>query len=156
MITSSRRTEVLKASDCPQFHKGVFGISVMGLRLQVEIKESQEELETDVKYTAEASSKERLQMLYWLKTGQVTSRRSLAERLGRDAATITRWLKKYKDGGYKGLLEVKQAPGKEPIVRGEHLERLKLTAHFNIMRYSNNNLRTSFLNAWDSPNQVQF
>lgn len=97
----------------------------MGLRLQVEIKESQEELEKAVKYAAEASSKERLQMLYWLKTGQVTSRRSLAERLGRDEATITRWLKKYKDGGYKGLLEVKQAPGKEPIVRGEHLEHLK-------------------------------
>ena len=65
-------------------------------------------------------------MLYWLKTGQSTSRRSLAERLGRDEASITRWLKKYKDGGYRGLLEVKQAPGKEPIVTGEHLERLKL------------------------------
>jgi transposase len=82
-------------------------------------------LEKAVKYAAEASSKERLQMLYWLKTGQSTSRRSLAERLGRDEATITRWLKKYKDGGYRGLLEVKQAPGKEPIVTGEHLERLK-------------------------------
>jgi hypothetical protein len=49
----------------------------MGLRLQVEIKESQEELEKAVKYATQASSKERLQMLYWLKTGQVTSRRSL-------------------------------------------------------------------------------
>lgn len=97
----------------------------MGLKLQVEIKQSREELEKAVKYVAEASSKERLQMLYWLKTGQSTSRRSLAERLGRDEATITRWLKKYKDGGYRGLLEVKQAPGKEPIVTGEHLERLK-------------------------------
>ena len=97
----------------------------MGLRLQVEIKESREELEKAVKYAAEASSKERLKMLYWLKTGQVKSRRSLAERLGRDQATITRWLKKYKDEGYRGLLEVKHAPGKEPIVSGESLERLK-------------------------------
>jgi transposase len=64
-------------------------------------------------------------MLYWLKSGQVRSRRSLAERLGRDQATITRWIRKYKDGGYKGLLEVKQAPGKEPIVSGENLERFK-------------------------------
>ena len=46
----------------------------MGLRLQVEIKESQEELEKAVKYARDASSKERLQMLYWLKSGQVTSR----------------------------------------------------------------------------------
>ncbi|MBD2360539.1 hypothetical protein H6G36_04935 [Anabaena minutissima FACHB-250] len=47
--------------------KGVFGKSVMGRRLVVEIKESQEELEKAVKYAPEASSKERLQMLYWLK-----------------------------------------------------------------------------------------
>lgn len=62
----------------------------MGLRLQVEIKESQEELEKAVKYAYEASSKERLQMLYWLKSGQVKSRGAIAERLGRDEATITR------------------------------------------------------------------
>lgn len=34
-------------------------------------------------------------------------------------------LRKYKDGGYKGLLEVKQASGKEPIVSGKNLQRLK-------------------------------
>ena len=50
----------------------------MGLRLQVEIKESQEELEKAVKYAYEASSKERLQMLYWLKSGQVKSRSAIA------------------------------------------------------------------------------
>lgn len=72
-------------------------------------------------------SKERLQMLYWLKTGQVTSRRAIAERLGRDEATITRWLRKYKDGGYKGLLEVKHAPGKNPIVTGENARTFKAT-----------------------------
>ena len=34
-------------------------------------------------------------------------------------------MRKYKDGGSRGLLEIKQAPGKEPIVSGENLERLK-------------------------------
>jgi transposase len=97
----------------------------MGMRLRVEIKESEKELEKAVKYAVEASSLERLQMLYWLKTGQVTSRKELCKRLGRNQATITRWLRKYIDGGYRGLLEVKQAPGKEPIVSGENLERLK-------------------------------
>ncbi len=63
----------------------------MGRTLQVEIKESQEKLEKAVKYAVEASSKERLQMLYWLKSGQVTSRSQIAQRLGRDEATITRW-----------------------------------------------------------------
>jgi transposase len=68
-----------------------------------------------------ASSKERLQMLYLLKRGQVTSRRSLAELIGRDQATVTRWVRKYKDGGRLGLLEVKHAPGKVSIVSGEAL-----------------------------------
>ncbi|MFN6525615.1 helix-turn-helix domain-containing protein [Nostoc sp. ChiSLP03a] len=95
------------------------------MRLLIEIKESQEELEKALKHVIQASSKERLQMLYWLKSGQVTSRQAIAERLGRDQATITRWMRKYKDGGREGLLSVKHAPGKEPIVQGENLERLK-------------------------------
>lgn len=56
-------------------------------------------MELALKYATEASNKERLQMLYWLKSGKVTTRQASAERLGRDEATITRWLKKYKDGG---------------------------------------------------------
>ena len=104
---------------------GVFGVRVMSRPFQIEISESQEELELALKYSTSASSKERLQMLYWLKSGQVSSRQALAERLGRDEATITRWLRKYKDGGRSSLLEVKQAPGQVPIVRGEALELLK-------------------------------
>ncbi len=88
---------------------GVFGARVMSRPFQVEISESQEELEKSLKYATSASSKERLQMLYWLKTSQVSSRQALAERLGRDKATITRWLRKYKDGGGSSLLEVKHA-----------------------------------------------
>ena len=92
---------------------------------QIEIHESQQELEKALKHATTASSKERLQMLYWLQSGQVTSRQGLAVLLGRDKATITRWLKKYKDGGRSGLLSVKQAPGQPAIVSGEALERLK-------------------------------
>lgn len=97
----------------------------MGLKLEVEIKESLEALRKALKYSTEASSKERLQMLYLLKTRQITTRRSLATHLGRDESTITRWIRKYKDGGYTSLLEVKQAPGKQSAVSRENLERLK-------------------------------
>ncbi|MGD1875199.1 MAG: hypothetical protein ACFB02_19365 [Mastigocoleus sp.] len=48
----------------------------MGLKLEVEIKESVETLRKALKYAIEANSKERLQMLYLLKTTQVTTRRS--------------------------------------------------------------------------------
>lgn len=97
----------------------------MGLRLEVEIKESLEVLQKALNGVRQASSKERLQMLYLLKSKQLTTRRSLAKYLGRDESTITRWIRKYKDKGCKGLLEVKQAPGKEAMVSGENLERLK-------------------------------
>ncbi|WP_199192043.1 helix-turn-helix domain-containing protein [Chlorogloea sp. CCALA 695] len=97
----------------------------MGRPFQVEIAESQERLEKAIKQARTASSKERLQMLYWLKSGQVSSRQQLASLLGRNQATISRWLKKYQELGLKSLLEVKSAPGKAGIVRGLALERLK-------------------------------
>ncbi|MEH2392035.1 MAG: helix-turn-helix domain-containing protein [Nostoc sp.] len=64
-------------------------------------------MEKALKHVTKASSKERLQMLYWLKSEQLTSRQAIAERLGRDQATITRWMRKYKDGGREGLISVK-------------------------------------------------
>jgi len=97
----------------------------MARPFQVEIYESEEKLEKALKQTVTASSKERLQMLYLLKSGQVSSRQRLAELIGRDQATITRWVRKYKEGGLKGLLQVKSAPGKARIVSGAALERLK-------------------------------
>ncbi|MBW4667289.1 MAG: hypothetical protein KME60_07555 [Cyanomargarita calcarea GSE-NOS-MK-12-04C] len=47
----------------------------MSRPFQIDISESLSELEKALKYAHSASSKERLQMLYWLKSGQVTSRR---------------------------------------------------------------------------------
>jgi len=67
----------------------------------------------------------RLQMLWWLKTGQVTQHQTLAERLGRDRSTITRWLQKYRQGGLSELLALKSAPGKSPHWSPEALARLQ-------------------------------
>ncbi len=97
----------------------------MGRRLEVEISESPEELEKALKNAKKASNKERLLLLYLLKSKQVLSRQDLAQLIGRDNATITRWIRKYKNEGIIGLLEVKQTPGKIPLVRGANLERLK-------------------------------
>lgn len=62
--------------------------------LAVEISESQEELEKALKNARTASSKERLQMLYLLKSKQIFSRQGLAQLIGRDNATITCWAQK--------------------------------------------------------------
>jgi transposase len=86
----------------------------MARQLIVAIAESAESLEKQLKHSRTASQKERLQMLWWLKTGQITQHQTLAKRLGRDGSTVTRWLQKYRQGGLSELLTVKNAPGKSP------------------------------------------
>ncbi len=71
----------------------------MGRSLKITIKESVEFLEKQLKNTRTASHQERIQVLWWLKTGQVQQHQELAHRLGRDKSRITRWLQKYRRGG---------------------------------------------------------
>ncbi|MEG3838792.1 hypothetical protein QT986_01060 [Microcoleus sp. herbarium14] len=61
----------------------------MARQLIMAIAESAESLEQQLKNSRTASQKERLQMLWWLKTGQITQHKTLAERLGRDGSTVT-------------------------------------------------------------------
>lgn len=91
----------------------------MARQLQITIKESAEALEKQLKHARTASQKERLQMLWWLKTEQVVQHQQLATRLGRDPSTITRWLQKYRQSGLSQLLEVKTAPGQTPQLTPE-------------------------------------
>ncbi len=56
----------------------------MGNKLKVEIIETVEELKQQLKHQKKGQEKERLQMLYWLKSGQVKSRQELALRLARN------------------------------------------------------------------------
>jgi transposase len=97
----------------------------MARLLKIEISESVEYLEKTLRHARSARQKERLQKLWWLKSGQVTQHQDLAHRLGRDGSTVTRWLAKYRHGGLKGLLEEKTAPGKAWEIDGEMLEQLK-------------------------------
>ena len=93
----------------------------MARQLILAIAESVESIEQQLKNSRTASQKERLQMLWWLKTGQVTQHKTLAQHLGRDGSTITRWLQKYRQGGLSQLLAVKKAPGKSPHLSPEAL-----------------------------------
>jgi len=97
----------------------------MARQLQISIEESTEGLEKQLNHARTASQKERLQMLWWLKTEQVTQHQQLAKRLGRAPSTITRWLQKYRQGGLAHLLEVKTAPGQSPQITPEALAGLQ-------------------------------
>ena len=107
----------------------------MARQLILTIAESAESLEKQLKNSRTASQKERLQMLWWIKTGQITKHQTLAQLLGRDASTVTRWLQKYRQGGLSELLAVKKAPGKSRHLTSEALaglqERLEKGPGFN-------------------------
>lgn len=97
----------------------------MARQLVLEIQETADYLEKSLKQAKSGSQKERLQLLWWLKTGQVTQHQELSERIGRSPATITRWLSQYRDGGLACLLHMKTAPGAVPKIQGEALAKLK-------------------------------
>ncbi|MEH1890392.1 MAG: helix-turn-helix domain-containing protein [Nostoc sp.] len=106
----------------------------MARSLKIVIEESVEFLDKQLKQTRTARQRERIEILWWLKTGQVKQHQELAHRLGRDTSTVTRWLQKYRHGGLSELLEVKTAPGQTPHLTSEALtglkERLKLGVGF--------------------------
>lgn len=96
----------------------------MGRNIQVEVDESEEELLHRLRHAKTATSKERLQILYWIKTNAIATRAELLQRLGRDASTMYRWLKRYQQGGIEALLEVKTPPGKSGLIPQEVINQL--------------------------------
>ena len=98
---------------------------MVGRPFEVPIPDSLEYLEQSLRQARTASQKERLLMLVWLKTKEVTSRAELAARCHRDKATITRWIRRYKDGGLSALLRVGKASGATPKIQSDALEKLK-------------------------------
>lgn len=96
-----------------------------GRPFQVTVTENLEQLEKTLHHARSPSQKERLQMLVWLKRGEVNSRFELAERCHRDKATITRWIGLYRQGGLSALLKQGKAPGAVRKIQADSLEKLK-------------------------------
>jgi predicted transcriptional regulator len=76
----------------------------MGNQFRVEVRESCEELQHRLRHAANGATKERVQMLYWLKTKASATRQELSQRLGRNESTVYRWLKRYQQKGIEALL----------------------------------------------------
>jgi transposase len=97
----------------------------MSRRFKIAIAESEEELKNRLQTARLGNQKEKLQMLWWLKTGQVKEQQQIGERLGRDTSTVTRWLQKYRNGGISSLLEIKKAPGASRKISNNAIAALK-------------------------------
>ena len=77
----------------------------------LEVKETQEELEALLKQEKNVRKRERLQFLYWYKTGQATTRQALGKLLHRSQVAIGQWADTYRTRGLQGLLHLKYRGG---------------------------------------------
>jgi transposase len=92
--------------------------------VKIDITENAEELQTLLKKQHSASLKERILALYLLQTKQVETVQHLAVILGRGRITVQRWLRQYREGGLKTLLEVKTSTGRKPIINSAVREKI--------------------------------
>lgn len=83
---------------------------------KLEIKESEEELKSMLRGQKTASDKERIQVLYLLKTKQAKTIQTAAEMLGRHRVTVQDWVGNYRKGGLAGLLGHKPRTGRKQVV----------------------------------------
>jgi transposase len=97
----------------------------MARPFKLEVQESEAELKHRLQHAGHVSETAKLQMLWWVKSGQVTQQQEIAARLGRDTSTITRWIQKYRAGGLGELLRINTAPGAKPSLSEEVVEQLK-------------------------------
>lgn len=83
---------------------------------KLEIKESEAELKQLLGVQRTATGKERVQLLYLLKTGQAKTVQMAAQLLGRHRVTVQEWLSRYRAGGIESMLEVKVPPGRKRVI----------------------------------------
>src|ERR671931_1700857 len=76
------------------------------------ITENVEHLQQCLQREQDGRKKPRLQMLYWLASGQAPTRRDVAQLLGVHRNTIGHWLALYETGGLEALLDVYIPAGK--------------------------------------------
>lgn len=83
---------------------------------KLDIIESVEELKQLLGRQKSASDKERVQLLYLLKSGQAKTVQAAAGLIGRHRVTVQEWLGLYRKGGLAGLLSHKpRVGGKQSI-----------------------------------------
>ncbi len=102
---------------------------------KIEIRESEVELKQLLGQAKTGSEKERLQVLYLLKTKKALSVTHAAEIVGRNRVTLQNWLAEYRQGGLSKLLSKKVSTGRKKTIpqwAEKALEkRLKLEEGFN-------------------------
>lgn len=79
---------------------------------QLEIQETVAELQDLLARQRTVAAKERVQLLYLLKTGHGQTISQTAQMIGRNRVTLHKWIRQYKTGGIEGLLKQQSSPGR--------------------------------------------
>ena len=72
--------------------------------IKIEILETTTQIKELLRSPEFIDVKERIQMIYWIKTRQVITTETIALLLGKHQTTISRWLDIYRDEGMGSLL----------------------------------------------------
>lgn len=97
----------------------------MSGRLKLEIAESLEELKTLMLQQKTAAGRERLQLLYLLKSEPTRTVVEWVPLVGRDRTTLQRWLAKYRQGGLSRLLAPRTGQGRKQGIPPEAQAKLR-------------------------------
>jgi transposase len=93
--------------------------------VKIDIVESEETLKALLLKAEKVEEKEKVQVLYWLKTKTVDSVSAIAVFLGRHRTTVQRWLTSYRQGGLEELLREKKSTGRPRLLTDKIVERLQ-------------------------------
>lgn len=83
---------------------------------KLEIQESEDEIKQLLRTQKTASGKERVHLLYLLKSKQAKTVQAAASILGRHRATVQEWLKQYREGGIEALLKSNPRSGRRRAI----------------------------------------
>ena len=91
-------------------------------RKNYEILESAEELPDMIKNEKRGRFRDRLRMLWFLKTGEAKTMTRAAELCGISCLTAAEWFRRYETGGIAELLCIRTVPGRQRAISGDVLE----------------------------------
>jgi transposase len=92
---------------------------------KLEIREGAADLKILLHRQKTGSAKERVYLLYLLKSEQVKSVTEAASLLGRHRVTLERWLGQYRQGGMSQLLSPRPSGGRKRHIREEADQKLQ-------------------------------
>jgi putative transposase len=93
--------------------------------LKINITQTAQQLKSLLLKQTTGRGKERILALYLLKINRAKTLKDLAIVLGRDTATLYRWLHHYKANGLEGMLAVRKGQGRKPAILQAVMEQLR-------------------------------